>query len=57
MTDVRLSFLDASADGLRGSCYAKVVSAGEGGGLLTVRFTSVPAELQRRIRALTGRVG
>jgi adenylate cyclase len=52
MTDVRLSFLEEEAGGLGGSCYAKVVSIGEGGGRFTLRFTAVPAELQRRIRAL-----
>jgi class 3 adenylate cyclase len=57
MTDVRLSFLNDVTNELSGSCYAKVVSAGDADGRFTVRFTSVPAELQRRIRALIGREG
>jgi len=53
MTDVRLSFLDAAEHGLRGSCYARVVSeSDEGGNTFTVRFTARPSELQRQIRRL-----
>jgi len=58
MTDVRVVFDGQGADGLRGACYAKVVSARDGEPpMLALRFTTRPARLIDDLRRLLAGLG